>query len=160
MRVLFPLAVAVALSWPATAQQPKLVGNWLITIEKDRFTGDPTAIAVTTQGGGVLALRCMQGALTFAVRDGNTAGSLSPGELFVVKFKGGAHDVMSTMADAINDSLIEIVVTPIMRQVLLNSDEFAFRFSGQTQQFDSVFKAGTASRSLAPVLDACPSKTE
>jgi hypothetical protein len=145
-------------SMPASAQQPKLVGTWLISNEKDRFTGDPKIVAVTVQNGGaMLALRCMERSLTFAARDGFVSG-LTTGEMFVVSFKGGSHPVAATMGDAVDDSIIEVLVTDDMRPQLLDANEFAFRFKGLTRGFDMVFQAGTAAKSLPPVINACPPK--
>ena len=149
------LLMTVGLSGSTKAQQPKLIGTWFVSVDKDRFTGDPSVMAVTVHNGSMLALRCLEKSLTFAVKDEVVSG-LTAGELFSVVFKGGDHPVTNTMADAVSDSLIEIMVTDEIRANLLNSDEFAFRFKGDNQQFDSIFPAGTAARSLPAVINACP----
>jgi hypothetical protein len=154
------IALLACLTIPAQAKEPKLVGTWLVTTDKDRFTGDPSMMAITIQDGAILAVRCLQRRLTMAVRDAGVIGDLTPGTVFVVKFKGGTHAVMDTVGDAPAADMIEIAVTDEMRNALTTSAELAFRFTSDTQQFDLVFQAGTAARSLPPIIDACPTDGE
>ena len=138
----------------AQAQSQKQVGNWFISTDKDRFSGDPVIIAMTPQNGAVLAVRCMQRTLSFAVKE--FTFPIEHGTLFKIAFKGGQHKIAITAGDAVTESLIEVVVTEEIRNALLTSDEYAFRFATDGGQFDLVFKDGTAARALPALLQACP----
>jgi hypothetical protein len=96
--------------------------------------------------------------LSFAVIDQTV--NLTAGTPFVISFKGGNHDVVTTFGDAVNDKMVEVLVTDDMRSQLLTSDEFAFRLTSKTLTFDAIFSAGTAKAALPPVIKACPPKAD
>jgi hypothetical protein len=159
VKIYLLIIVATAISLGASrvnAQQPKQIGNWLVNIEKDRFTEDTNVIAIAAEHGSILAVRCLQHKLTIAIRDPLLISGHSAGDLFAVSFKGGNHAVAKTMADAVDPSMIEIMVTNEIRQDLLTSNEYAFRFMSALNSFDMIFQAGDARRALQPVLNACP----
>jgi hypothetical protein len=153
-------AVAVSLSAAITIAQAdnnRMVGNWLINTDRDRFSGDDKIVAMTMDQGAMLAVRCMQKTFTLALRDPNTAGELKEGDLFEIKFKADENPVIDTIGDAINSEVIEIAATPEMQKELLSAKEYAFRVSTSAgTQFDRVIRAGVASRALVDVVKACP----
>jgi hypothetical protein len=137
----------------------RMIGTWLVNSDRDRFSGEPTVIAMTMQNGSALALRCLKDGLSFAIHSDVISGK--PGDLFQVKFKGGTHAPDDTIAEAFADSIIQVLVTPAMRPALVTSDEFAFRIiDGTGAWHDLVFDADMAPKAFADVLKACPSKTD
>jgi hypothetical protein len=156
-KYLLAATILASLAAPALATQ-KQVGTWVVQTEKDRFGGGDTVIAITIDGQTALGLRCMSGSLSFAHIDPTL--NLTPGSPFMVSFKGGNHDVISTFGAAVNDKMIEVVVTNEMRSQLLNSDEFAFRFTSPKLHFDAVWPAGTTKAAPPAVIKACPPKAD
>src|ERR1700730_7287519 len=101
---------------PASAEpQVKTIGNWLVSIEKDRFGDGDKVIAATGNGNSILALRYLQHELTFAVRDPTSIRGQTAVAMFKVSFKGGNHAVIDTVGDVIDESMIEVLVTDEMR---------------------------------------------
>jgi hypothetical protein len=122
----------------ASAQQPKQVGTWFVQTDKDRFTDDTTVIAMTMNNGGILAVRCLSPGrfVTIAIRH-PVVKDLTPGENFLVDYKGGKSPVLHTMADAVGTDMLEVFVTKEMRPTLFTADEYAFRFHSKNQQLDT-----------------------
>ena len=54
----------------AMAQQSRQIGTWLVDVQKDRFADRDKVVAVTTNGGATLAVRCLPNGLTFAIHPG------------------------------------------------------------------------------------------
>ena len=142
----------------AQAQEVKQVGSWMVQTQKDRFTDSTNVIALTMNNGGVLAVRCLSPGrhVTVAIRHPDLVKDLTSGERFLVSYKGGKSPVLNTLAEAVGSDMLEVFVTKAMRATFLAADEYAFRFQSKSEQFDVVFTAGTASKALAPVFDACP----
>jgi len=160
-KLIIAAACALAISG-AHAQEPKQVGSWLVNTEKDRFTDDINIIAATLNNGGVLAVRCLSPGrvVTIAIRHPQLVKDLTPGERFAVQYKGGKGPVLLTLAEAVGSDMLEVFVSKAMRPTLLTADEYAFRFRAPNEQFDVIFSAGTASKALPPVLNACPPKED
>jgi hypothetical protein len=120
----------------ASAQQPKQVGTWVVQTQKDRFTDDLTVIALTMNNGGVLAVRCLSPGryVTIAIRHPGLVKDLTPGERFIVDYKGGKSPVLHTLADAVGTDMLEVFVTKAMRPTLVTADELAFRFQSQNER--------------------------
>ena len=117
--------VAVCLSAPVSAEE-KMIGNWLVKSDRDRFSGEATVVALSMQHGDeMLALRCLSNGLSFAIHSNVIDGK--QGDIYRVKFKGGDHAAEDTIGEALKDSLLEVAVTPEMRPSLVTSNEFAFR---------------------------------
>jgi hypothetical protein len=160
-RLLITAALYSAVSG-AQAQEVKQVGTWMVQTQKDRFTDGTNVMALTINNGGVLAVRCLSPArnVTLAIKQPNLVKDLTAGKRYLVSYKGGKSPVLTTLAEAVGTDMLEVFVTTAMRPTLLTADEYAFRFQGENEQFDVIFEAGTASKALPPVLDACPPKND
>lgn len=144
-------------SMAALAEQRRIVGDWIITSNRDRFSGGMTVVAATMQDGALFAARCIQGIFTLAIADPAATGSFKGGDVFQVKFRADNLDVIDTVGDAINDEVVEILPSGAMRGELAEAREYALRITTPIgSQFDRVFRAGAASRALVDVFKACP----
>lgn len=168
MRVLWKMLlgavtiVAVVVAALANAQsnqsKPRMIGNWMVSVDQDRFSDAPQAMAITMQHGAILAVRCLERSLSVAIRNVGVIGGLTPGDIFSVAFRGSPHAVIQTMGDAVNDLMVEVMVTDEMRNDLITSAEYAFRLKFPASQIDVIFDAGSAQEALQPVYRACPAK--
>jgi hypothetical protein len=150
------VAVSSACVLSAHAEQ-RIIGNWLLIVEPDRFSGGNTVVATTAQADGLFAVRCIQQIFTLAVTVPG-AERFNAGDPFKIKFKADANPVVETTGDAVNESIVEIIVTPDIRQTLAAAKEYALRVTTPAgTQFDSLFAAGDH-RALSEALKACPAK--
>lgn len=144
-------AVLMTFTTAAPAAQ-RVVGDWLVTVEADRFSdANKTVVALTVSDDGVLAVRCLSSRLSLAL-----LGKYRTGDIFIVKFRADRHDIIDTKAAAISDEVMEIHTPPEMVRQMLSAKEYAFRVIGVARS-DFVFRAGRgASRAIGEVTKACP----
>ncbi|MCW5693095.1 MAG: hypothetical protein KIT48_12090 [Pseudolabrys sp.] len=147
-------ALAVVLGHPALAA-PKVIGNWLLTVEADRFSDAATNVIALTEGtggDGVLAVRCLRGNLSIAL--GGT--KFDTGDKFLVKFRADKNIVIDTTGTALSETIMQLDTTHEMVRQMLTAKEYAFRVIG-TSSKDFVFRAGRgAAKVLGEVTKPCP----
>ena len=88
--------VFLALVGAAHASE-RLIGNWIVTVTRDRFSENEKIIAVTAQSDGLFAVRCFDGELTLALGAAGVEGELKPGDLFQIKFRADRNAVIETV---------------------------------------------------------------
>ena len=155
-RVVAAALAALLMAGAAGAQERKqVIGNWMVTVEQDRFGDGSRAIAMTVQSGNILALRCLQKKMSLAL-----LGKYKPGDIYVIKFRVDRADVVDTVGMAISDEVLQIETTPQMVRQMSTGKEYALRVAGDHGSQDFVFRAGTAQKALVPVIAACPAAKE
>jgi hypothetical protein len=154
------LCCAALAAWAMTsashAQQPKIIGNWMLTVEADRFSDANTkVIAVTMNSAGdVLAVRCLSGQISFALG----GERYKEGDQFDIKYRPDKLAIVETTGTALNEKMMEVETSAEMVRSMLEAKEYAFRIMGASSR-DVVFKAGAgAAKALAEVTKACPLK--
>jgi hypothetical protein len=148
-------AALAALTGIAFGEENRVIGNWLLRVDDDRFSDGKTVIAITAQGSTLLAVRCIQKNFSLAISA--PAGGFEADDTVAIKFRADANPIVETTGAPINKAIIEVVATPDMRRELLTAREYAFRVTMPNgAESDSVFKAGAAARALPEVLKACP----
>lgn len=158
---LLGVALSCVVAVPAQAQETTWVGNWMVTTDHDRFSGNPIYIAMTERNRAWLAVRCMEKILDLAITDPVMIKGLTPNSILTIYFRADTNPIVTTFGEAVNDHMIEILVRPEMRRQLITAHEYAFRFNGiDVPQFDEVFGAGTARDALVTLFLACPVHAE
>ena len=109
-RSILALMICCVASSPANAQQGfTSVGDWIINVERSAFDNNTTVIAITEGKVSVLALRCLQGEITFAW--GNPVqfvGRYKEGDIGQFKFRVDTGAIMTENGIAINDKIFQI----------------------------------------------------
>ncbi|MEW6256913.1 MAG: hypothetical protein AB1592_13240 [Pseudomonadota bacterium] len=154
------LILAVLASGPAMAAQEKTIGDWMVTVEKDRFSsaGEATkTIALRAYRGDGLAVRCFPNGLSIAIFEGRSgAGRFDEGMIFDVKFRADEGKIVDTMAIGLNDKTVEVGDGENIAPLMLNAKEYAFRLGYKSVTIDKVFPAGKgAKQAIDTVLKAC-----
>lgn len=153
--VLFTLALVAS---AGAAEETRRFGNWEVSYTPGRFGDKGKVIALTVQDGSALAVRCMNGNLSFALMTlGFGPGRFREGLDVKAKFQADAKSPIDVDAAGLNDKTLQIDLPgPIARQ-LVDAKEYAFRVTYLSTTFDRVFKAGKGGpKAMAEVFKLCP----
>lgn len=149
------LAVTFALNASA-AEQERQIGNFEVSVEKDRFGDNDKAVAMVTQGGSALAVRCLQNELSFAVGDlGFGEGRYEEGMPAEIKIRVDDGPIISTTGDGLNDKAIEVADKQSAIASMVGAHEIAFRVTARDITSDKVFTLHQSADAIAVVLKAC-----
>ncbi len=155
--LLLVIAASVLVISSASAAEPhgETIGNWYLSTERDRFSGEDIVRAVTEQNGKMMGVRCLDHILSLAIND--PSRRFTPGDHFKIKFRADDNLVVDTDGEAISDTSILIRAKEPIPGELLTSKEFAFRVASTIGLYDLVFDAGSAAIALLGVIEACQS---
>lgn len=157
------VAAAVLASAQALAAQEKVIGDWMVSVDKDRFSssGDGTkTLALRAARGNGIGVRCFPDGLSIAVMEMQPgAGRFEEGMMFTVKFRADEGKIIETIGLGLNDKTIEIGDGEEIIPLMLNAKEYAFRLTFKAVAIDMVFPAGKgAKQAIGTVLKACEKK--
>lgn len=161
-RIFVLLMIASHVSKPAFAQNKdgqRIVGDWLVTSQEDRFEEGGTYIAMAGDGGGhLLGVRCIQKKLSLAFMNvGSDPKPLRIGDIFAFKIRTDKKPVFETMGKAINDRLIELVTTKEVVRDMRAGSETALRIESVAGVSNTtVFKTRGAKQAFAVIEKDCP----
>jgi len=154
MRTLYAVLVACVFGGGAHAES-RVVGNWRLQIESDRFTDQTNVVALTLNNGGGLAIRCLQGNLSILVSEART--KYEEGDVFSINLRVDRQPVAERYGTAIGATFIEVneEMPEIIKQIR-DGRELAVRIHGKVSFRTLVFSLANVSRALAPLVKACP----
>jgi len=113
-----------------------MVGDWMVSVEKDRFDGADQVVAIGAGNNNrVAAVRCLKGESSLAL-----LGEFEAGQVAEIKFRVDNNPVVATLGSAINANVLQILTTDDMLRQMLDAREFAFRISTPRFSYDAVFK--------------------
>jgi hypothetical protein len=144
---------------PAAAQETKkVVGNWLVTLEPDRFGDGARVFAMTSQNEKVLAVRCMRRNLSIALVELRLLGTgrFEEGMKFTVKFRADRNPIIETVGFGLSDLAFQLDTPREMVRQIMAAKEVAFRVTYRDTTADWIFRAGAASKALVDVIKECP----
>ncbi|MFA6265968.1 MAG: hypothetical protein WC670_09680 [Pseudolabrys sp.] len=153
-RCLYVSVGCLLLSASAAVAASKVIGNWMVNIEADRFSDSTMNVVAITSGksGGILAVRCLGGDLSIALG----GPKFDTGDKFLIKFRTDKRPVVDTIAVAVSETFVEVDTTKEMVREMLTAKEYAVRIIGASSN-DFIFNAGSgAPKALAEVAKACP----
>ncbi|HRF08532.1 MAG TPA: hypothetical protein PL193_07800 [Xanthobacteraceae bacterium] len=148
------LALAAA---GVAAQERRVVGNWHIVTERDRFTDQPRVLAVTAASGHLLAVRCFSGNLSVMLIEGDSAsGPFQAGAKFQVMSRVDKSEVWTEVGTAVDQRGIQLDLPAFMFARIVTGKEVAFRVTNEVGSYkDWIFPLRRQKEALAPVADAC-----
>jgi hypothetical protein len=102
------------------------VGDWLVSVEKDRFDGPDQVVAIAAgNNNSVTAVRCLKGESSVAL-----LGTFEAGEVAKIKFRVDNNPVVDTFGSAISATVLQILTTDEMLRQMLDAHECPSRFNG------------------------------
>ena len=152
------LAVAAGVWSGGAAAEPgyRVVGDWLVQRDRDRFSGAENVIALRLSNDlRALMVRCLDRKPSVVVKalDQSFAGET---DLFAVTFRADQLRPIQSVAEALDDRTAEILIREEMVEQIAAGREVAFRFETKRARFDHVFLVGRgAQRAVAEVFNAC-----
>lgn len=153
------LVVTLVLSsgtYRTEAQQPKVIGNWMVSVEADRFSDAANKVIAMTSnsGGAIFIVRCLSSEISFAI----SGETYKTGDQYLIKYRPDKSEVIDTNGVALSEKIIVMDTSLEMVRSLVAAKEYAFRVIGASS-YDLIFKAGAgAPKALAEVTKACPLK--
>lgn len=151
--------LAIPMTFSSAAAQ-KVVGDWLVQIEADRFGDGGTDVAMTASATTAVAfaVRCIRREWSLAVLDlSSDPKPLKSGSAFAFKFRVDQNVVVKGYGAAVNERLIQLETETNLVSQILKGKELAMRLErpdGAT--IDMVFPISSAPRALASHLKDCP----
>jgi hypothetical protein len=137
--------------------QKKLVGNWMVSVERDHFSGENILRATAYQKDKRLGVRCKDHVFSLGLYDPSHRYTI--GDHFQIKFRAGDNPVVNADGEAVDVSTILVRAQEPISRELLTAKEFAFRVITASTSVggfnDLVFDAGSAAEALPEVIDAC-----
>ena len=154
-KITFGLALTIAvLSTVATSAERQMrIGNFLVSIEKDRFGDGSKAIAMVVASSYVLAARCLEGELSIAI--GTVRKRWDAGDTFDLKVSVDLGKPIDMSGSAVNDTTIQIVDSEALVRSLSGAKEAAFRISDTNGSFDMVFPLRQSTKAIDEIQKAC-----
>jgi len=162
MRGFAALAFCAAFATPAAAED-KVVGDWLISTEKDRFStasGSTKTIAARSSGDNLLGVRCFPDGISLMLVD--LRGGISQytqGANAIIKFRADDKSVIEAIGGATSNNAMQLSNGREMLNQMLGAKEYAFRIIYQGVTSDVIFSAGKGAKAaLETISKACPEK--
>jgi hypothetical protein len=142
----------------AIADEPKLVGNWLVSETEDRFEGGGRFVAVTgDDAGNMLAVRCIEKELTLGIgKLGDSVEKYSVGDIFNIKLRVDKQPVVELTGVAINQTVIQVDATAEMVRSIRDGRETAVRrenIKGVSKIY--IFKTRGSAKAFARLSKEC-----
>jgi hypothetical protein len=138
-----------------SADQRKIIGNWELRVERDRFTDTNEIYAITGTGDRAMLVRCGESGLDLLLID--VAGKIYPtATRFDVSIRIDRNEVSTRPGRLRSDGAVRIWLGPSLLIEMNRGREIAFRFDGAGG--DWVFALAGAAQALKPVSDACKLK--
>ncbi|WP_454919248.1 hypothetical protein [Xanthobacter sediminis] len=153
------VAVSVVFAWQgAAAETTKQFGSWQVRTDKDRFSGETKVIAMLSQEGRALAVRCFPKGLSVMLFEaGFGAGRFSEGMPFDVAFRADEKPILETFGLGLSDKAIQIAESEKIIEQMKDAKEYAFRLTYKSITFDMVFDGGKGGRpAISEILKSCP----
>ncbi len=155
--VLAALACAAVTSAQAEPVR-KIVGNWIVSSEEDRFGEGGTYVAMTLDDtANAFGVRCIERQLTLALMPGTaTDEPLEKGQQFSIKLRTDKGPVQDLKGGAINARLIQMEATPELVRMVRGGKETALRY--ETERGTSrtlVFTTRDNAKAFARVASEC-----
>lgn len=123
-----PAPVQPAAAPPLVDYEARLVGNWIISAKQDRFGDGGTFLAMTGNGGLVMAVRCIQKTLTIGfIIGGLDPKPITPREVYSFKFRVDQLPVVELAGVAIDDRLIQLDAPKALVATIRDGRETAVR---------------------------------
>ena len=111
----------------AIAYDVKLVGNWLVSENEDRFGDGGTFLALTGDGmGNGFGVRCIEKALSLVIGEEKDR-KYKVGDKFYIKLRVDKQPVLELTGVALNVSLIQVRATPEIVRSIRDGKEIAVR---------------------------------
>lgn len=109
VRTIMASVILAATCVSAPAQGIRMVGDWGVQSDQDRFSGATNVVAIRVVGARGFLLRCLDGKLSFAVKD-FAAPFAGENDLIRVEFRADKNEVIGTLGEALDDMTAEIAV--------------------------------------------------
>lgn len=148
----------LAMTATAMADNIKRFGNWEVSYIQGRFGDKGKVIASVVQDGTVLAIRCMNGDLSFALLDID----MGPGRFreqgdITAKFQADGKSPVDVKGMVLTDKTLQIEMPDTVARQLIGTKELAFRVTYLKTTFDRVFKPGKSGpKAMSEVFKLCP----
>jgi hypothetical protein len=114
----------------AIADDVKLVGNWLVSENEDRFEGGGVFLALTRDGmGNVFVVRCIENTLDFVIGEekGNATRKYKVRDIFYIKLRVDKRPILELTGVAVNEGLIQVNATAEIVRSIRDGKEIAVR---------------------------------
>ena len=159
MRFALGCCALLVATLPAAADyERRIVGDWMISANEDRFGDGGTFTALTSDGSNILAVRCIQKNLSLAMMEvGGDPKPVTKGDLFAYKFRVDKQPIVEVYGEAINERLIQIATEKSLVKAMRAGQETAVRSettSGVTRV--SIFRMKGAPKAFADLSKECP----
>ena len=155
------LMIAVALLCATQAMAgdgQRVIGNWYVTSEADRFGDGGTFLAMTGSAGLGLAVRCIKKELSLALLDlSNDPKPLATGDVFALKLRTDKQPIREAFGKAISERLIQIPTDKDAVRSIRDGAETAVRIETTRDVVTTnVFKTRGARQAFADLVKECP----
>jgi hypothetical protein len=159
-RIKLLIAVAaIAAAAPARADyQNRLIGNWHVSAEEDRFGDGGTFIAVTGDGGIGLAVRCLRKDLSIGILDMSPdPNPLTRGDRFNFSFRVDKTPIVEAEGVAISERLIELKTEKSLVNSIRAGKETAVKLTDAYGTSSvHIFTTTGAAKAFADLSKECP----
>lgn len=155
MRLLYSILVSFLLTGAAYAKS-KTFGDWIVSVDRDRFTDKTNVVAIHFSNDGAVAMRCLAGNLSLALTQART--KYTEGDIFEVDLRIDRQPVVETSGTAIGSDFIEVAdgAAEIIKEIP-DGRELAVRIRGKFSQNTLLFQLSkNTAKVTAFVTQPCP----
>lgn len=155
----FILAVMMcAASQAAADYKNRIIGNWLVSAEEDRFGDGGVFVALTDNDAFALAVRCLRKNLSLGVLDvSSDPNPLTTGESFKFAFRVDKNPVIETKGVAISQRMIQIETEKYLVQAIRESKETAVKIENASGvSVVEIFQTRGGAKAFADLVKECP----
>jgi hypothetical protein len=155
MRAVCAVLFTVTLVGGAYAES-KAFGDWIVNVDRDRFTDKNNVVAIHFSNDGAVAMRCLAGNLSLALTQART--KYTEGDIFGVDLRIDRQPVVETSGTAIGSEFIEVIdgAAEIIKEIP-DGRELAVRIKGQVSQNTLLFQLSkSVAKVTAFVTQSCP----
>ncbi len=152
-------AIALVAATPARADyQNRIIGNWLVSAEEDRFGDGGTFIALTGKDGIGLGVRCLRKVLSIGILDMSPDPKpLARGAKYSFSFRVDKGAVVETEGAAISERLIQVATEKSLVKSIRDGRETAVKIVDPYGTSSvSIFKTMGAIKAFADLSKECP----
>ncbi|OKO69887.1 hypothetical protein [Bradyrhizobium sp. NAS96.2] len=156
---LLAAVIALIAAMPARADyQNRLIGNWLVSAEEDRFGDGGTFIALTGKDGVGLGVRCLRKVLSVGIVDMSPDPKpLDRGAKYSFSFRVDKSPVVETEGIAISERLIQVKTEKSLVKNIRDGKETAVKIVDPYGTSSvSIFKTTGAPKAFADLSKECP----
>ncbi len=138
---------------PAHKREMKVVGDFVLTVEKDPFGQGETAVARAFVGTDGIALRCIENSLSVAIL--RTNPDWTEGDHFAIKFRADEKTIVGLLGYAVEKTAIEIADSSQLFDEMIGARSAAFRVESSISVYTFSIPLIQVDKVIAEVKKAC-----